>query len=286
MDFRFSQTFGHLQQEGYLVKSSLLSGFDHLLKANFSDDAYGHFYSAFFHLSIGIERILKLAVITSHMIENDFKPLTDAQLKADFGHKINKLYGHTIKIANKHSLEKYISPESESVDFELLEFLTDFANQARYYNLSMVSTPAAKESPLARWYGLAMRVLEDEYSFSKMCKDANKLFYEPEQNMMAGYTYERDFEGHPMTYYDVTLRFRRTAKSAPYMVWRLIKLLKPVYEAHHDISMTAHEIEAAHQQDQKSRPRLPTIPYMYEFFPFLLATRADSIRRKRWLPLF
>lgn len=280
MDFRFSETFGHFQQEGYLAKSSLLSGFDSLLKANFAPKDYGHFYSAFFQLSIGTERLMKIAIMTNHMIENDYKPLTDSELKNNYSHKISKLYEHAIKITNKTSPHQYTYPKTDSPDFKLLEFLTNFANQDRYYNLSMVSSKVRKESPLALWHKLAMEILEDEYTFKKMNRDAEKLLYELDQNGMTGYTYEKDFEGHPMTFYDQALRFRLTAKSAPFIVWRIINLLNPIYKALNATSMTAHNIETGNNS------KLPIIPYMFEFFPFLLSTRADAIRRKRWLSLF
>ena len=56
----FDRKFTLLTQEAHLAKNTLLSGFDLLLKANFFQDKDGYFYSAFFNLSIGMERLLKL----------------------------------------------------------------------------------------------------------------------------------------------------------------------------------------------------------------------------------
>lgn len=81
----FDKKFTLLAQEAHLAKNTLLSGFDLLLKANFFKNTDGYFYSAFFHLSIGMERILKLAVITHYMLGNDYRSPTVKQLKKNLG---------------------------------------------------------------------------------------------------------------------------------------------------------------------------------------------------------
>lgn len=58
----FDKKFILLAQEAHLTKNTILSGFDLLLKANFFQDKDGYFYSSFFHISIGMERLLKLAL--------------------------------------------------------------------------------------------------------------------------------------------------------------------------------------------------------------------------------
>jgi len=73
-NLRFSRTFSLLQQEGHLARASLLTGIDFLLRANLDERKIGNFYSSFFQLAIGIERILKLVIITNHMLENKYKP--------------------------------------------------------------------------------------------------------------------------------------------------------------------------------------------------------------------
>jgi len=80
----FYKKFSLLTQEAHLAKNALLSGFDLLLKANFFQDKDGYFYSAFFHISIGMERILKLAVVTDYMLSNNYQTPTIKQLKKDF----------------------------------------------------------------------------------------------------------------------------------------------------------------------------------------------------------
>lgn len=63
----FPRSFVLLQQEALLANASLLSGFEYLVKASFNDKGVGAYYAAFFDLTIGFERIMKLAIIADHM---------------------------------------------------------------------------------------------------------------------------------------------------------------------------------------------------------------------------
>ena len=110
LDLRFSRTFTLLQQEGHLARTSLLSGIDLLLKANLDEQNIGKFYSAFFQLTIGIERILKLVVITNHMLENNYTPPTDEELRKKYGHNIKATYLHALTVHNKWAHEKSSAP--------------------------------------------------------------------------------------------------------------------------------------------------------------------------------
>lgn len=100
-DLRFSRTFALLQQEGHLARTSLLSEIDLLLKANLDERNIGRFYSAFFQLTVGIERILKLVIITNHMLENNYKPPTDEELRKKYGHNLKATYLHALSVRNK-----------------------------------------------------------------------------------------------------------------------------------------------------------------------------------------
>ena len=109
IDKNFDKKFHLLVQEAHLTKNTLLSGFDLLLKSNFFQEKDGYFYSAFFHISIGMERILKLAVITNNMIQNNYETPTIKQLKNDFGHNINQLYKKSLELMPDYLDEKAIS---------------------------------------------------------------------------------------------------------------------------------------------------------------------------------
>lgn len=49
------------------------------------------FYSAFFKLSIGFERVLKLVLILDHMARNQLAP-PDSKAAENYGHKLRALF--------------------------------------------------------------------------------------------------------------------------------------------------------------------------------------------------
>jgi hypothetical protein len=61
----FPNSFLLLQQEGYLIRTSLAQGLTLLRSANLGET--GHYYGAFFGLSIALERLLKVIIILDHM---------------------------------------------------------------------------------------------------------------------------------------------------------------------------------------------------------------------------
>lgn len=61
----FSATWFLLEQEGLLAQACLCNGLTALRRANLGDKK-GLFYSAFFELSIGFERVLKSGLALAH----------------------------------------------------------------------------------------------------------------------------------------------------------------------------------------------------------------------------
>ncbi len=279
-DLRFSRTFSLLQQEGHLARTSLLSGIDLLLKANLDERQTGNFYSAFFQLTIGIERILKLVVITNHMLENDYKPPTDEQLKKNYGHKIKTTYLLALSVRNKWGNEKVAAPASDSAEDKILNFLEGFANKSRYYNLRELNNTTAERGPLGDWYSICEEVASAEIGYVKLEKYAEKVMHQLDKAGMVGYSQKFNFDGHPMTMFDEIWRMHLIRRTAPHLVWKIVQFINPLYDALKYIAYEATDYE------NNGRFELPIIPHLYEFFVFSLATKPDALRRKSWTRIF
>lgn len=280
MDFRVSQTFSLLQQEGNLAKKMILSSFESLLNANMTDHQIGNFYSGFFQLSIGIERLLKLTAIINRMIENDYKPPTDNELKNEYGHKITLLFTACISIHNNHSTNKATPPKKDSCEERILIFLNNFAHKSRYYNLDALTRASEISDPIATWWEISRDVLEDDVPSNKREAQAMKLMHELDRQGKFGYSWTKDFDGHPMTIFDYHYRIYRLKQSAPYMIWKIISLFSPFYDT------LQYLTEKAVTHELQNNLQKPVIPHMHEFFVFLLANRSDTLRRKKWTTLF
>ena len=133
----FSEKERLLANEASLTSSLLGSGLNALRRA----DTYnkGLYYQAFFSLSIGIERLLKIIIINQHRCKNDGAFPKDIELKK-LGHNLIELCEHTgISFTN-------------SLHIKIIEFLGNFSMKARYYNIDfMVDIPNKYADPLKDW---------------------------------------------------------------------------------------------------------------------------------------
>jgi hypothetical protein len=277
----FDKKFTLLAQEAHLAKNTLLSGFDLLLKANFFKDTDGYFYSAFFHLSIGMERILKLAVVTHYMLENDYKTPTIKQLKKEFGHNVSGLYEECRKLVPMYRASGSPVVELSDEDASLVDFFADYGIGSRYFNLNEVCEMQMDRSPLLKWLDIARSLYEDHTSWRVREKAATGLMYKMDKNGPPNdFTCNLDEGGHPMTVFDCLHRQMVVAKSAPIAIWRIIEILRPI---HYLLESMAHKSRA---YEERINHRQMVIPHYEDFFYFLLADR-DSIKRRRtWLRLF
>jgi hypothetical protein len=150
----FTEKECFLANEAALTSSLLGNGLNALRKADLYNK--GLYYQAFFSLSIGIERLLKIIVITQYRCNHDEAFPTDINPRK-FGHDIIKLCEYT-----------GIRFESDSLHIKIVTFLNDFAKKTRYYNVdSMMNKNIKYDDPLSDWALL----VQDIFNSSKNKKN-------------------------------------------------------------------------------------------------------------------
>lgn len=158
------ESFRLLQQEGYLFRSCLTRGLTALRNAN--DSAKGNFYVAFFQLSIGLERLLKSAVVVHYMANNNLTLPSSGTLKA-LGHRLLDLFSHVSQLPLPE-----INPLSEldtgSISFEILTVLEQFARSTRYFNLDSLSAAPINTDPLRDYDRVIQRILSENVRSKKV----------------------------------------------------------------------------------------------------------------------
>lgn len=277
----FDKKFTLLAQEAHLTKNTLLSGFDLLLKANFFQDKEGYFYSSFFHTSIGMERLLKLAVITHYMLTNSYATPAVKQLKKDFGHDVKTLYGECVKLMPTYHPLRTEQPPLASEDEELIAFFTEYATNSRYFNLNEVCAAKLDRSPLDKWLEITRTVYERHTPHQVRQRRTMELLYSMDRKGITnGFTMNLDESGHPMMVFDCLHRQYVVEKSAPLVIWRLVEILRPIHLLLEAMARQAGEYEANHGH------KTMVIPHYEDFFYFLLADKSAIKRRKRWLEIF
>lgn len=141
-----------LLHEAGLSSTCIGQGMTMLRKAWWQDE--WNFYQAFFLLSIGIERLLKIIVILKFKADNNRFPNDD--LLKRLGHDIKKLIT-TVESYNIN--EEVITCEIET---SIIDFLTAFAKTNRYYNLDAISGMQSTTNPLREWKTIQEKIKQKE----------------------------------------------------------------------------------------------------------------------------
>lgn len=134
--------------EANLTLATIADGLDCLKNA----DTYkkGLYYQAFFSLSIGIERIIKLIIIDKYRIEN----------QGEFpSNKIIRNYGHEL-----YKMVKEYDPKllENKIYNKVIIFLDNFAKKTRYYNLDILTGKQVEFlNPLSNWNEIEKEILEE-----------------------------------------------------------------------------------------------------------------------------
>lgn len=150
----FTDKERNLANEANLTASLLGNGLNALRKADLYNK--GLYYQAFFSLSIGIERLLKIIIINEYRVNHEGAFPTDINPRK-FGHDLIKLCEYI-----------GIRFENNPLHVKIIGFLNDFAKRSRYYNIdSMMNTSIEYEDPLSDWYLLSQDIL----NFSKKTKN-------------------------------------------------------------------------------------------------------------------
>jgi hypothetical protein len=156
-----TESFRLLQQEGFLIHSCLTAGLTALRGAG-PDDRKGQYYTAFFQLSIGLERLMKVIVVLNHMARHQLAPPAPDTLKG-VGHDLLTLFEairSDIDIHTGFGLLQNIA--RDSTEYALLEFLAEFAKRTRYYNLDALAASRPSRDPLAAYNAVFLRIVSDD----------------------------------------------------------------------------------------------------------------------------
>jgi len=133
--------------EAKLINAMILEGLDCLRESSFTNQ--GLYYQAFYSISCGIERILKLIIIEDYRSKNNNKLPNNGYLKK-FSHNIYQM----IETYTPKLLE-------DEVNKNVLTFFSNFAKKSRYYNLDIL-TGGYNEflNPLEEWREVENLILE------------------------------------------------------------------------------------------------------------------------------
>src|SRR5208283_4958570 len=165
-----TSSFLLLQNEGFLMQNCIRTSLAALRTWRTEDR--GAFYGAFFGLTIGLERLLKVLILLDHR-NRCRKFLTDSELKV-FCHDIEKLYGSVENLFQQYDVIRKEHLKLDKIDRKLLMFLSSFAKRSRYYNLYTLTGNEGVADPLGEWEDLLRDIYEKDVPKEKHLSDLDE----------------------------------------------------------------------------------------------------------------
>lgn len=143
-----------LKREASLVRQIIGSGATALGRASYGS-GLGEYYTAFFGLSIGMERLAKLILIADYAIDNA-GALPGATVVKGYGHDLKKLCRKADEIAIKRNLGLTHPKPTDPICWEVVECLASFAeaSKGRYANFEAIGNPSFDPAmePVNKWW--------------------------------------------------------------------------------------------------------------------------------------
>ncbi len=154
-----------IRREAKLVCQLLGSGATSLGRASYGDQM-GEYYTAFFGLTIGLERLAKLILVVDHAIKNGGTMPKEKVIKK-YGHKLARLLAAAADVEAKHGLKLKYKRPTGPISAKIVDLLDSFADAARgrYANFAALGDPnLSREEPIARWWEeVAKLILKSHY---------------------------------------------------------------------------------------------------------------------------
>jgi hypothetical protein len=273
----FSATWYLLEQEGLLAQACLCNGLTALRRANLGDKK-GLFYSAFFELSIGFERVLKLALILDHMANHKLAPPSSTYIEG-FRHDLIRLFDATKTVCATRGLMVLDEFLPDSLPIRILDFLNRFADTGgRYSNINKLTghKHRAAADPIVKWGEIASRIMREQATPSERQRAqlngqmASAAFGGAAASLIS------DLNQQPMDVVPLHVRASELDTAAKYAVYTLVTLIAALREVLDSLCGSAW---AANPPGSSG---VADVPDMKEFFQFAWADRQYVMRKRQW----
>ncbi|HEY3375337.1 MAG TPA: hypothetical protein VGK02_09770 [Candidatus Aquicultor sp.] len=269
----FSEPFFLLSQEGYITRSCICTGLTEIRKANLDDK--GRFYTGFFQLAIGIERLAKLALILDYMVDNKLTSPGEKYVR-HFGHDVEGLFFKLKETAEQKGSTTLSGFGLEPIPSEILSFISEFARKTRYANLDGLAKGVTEKEPVAEWHNILMKVLKQNVAAEKIAKILAQGA--AVANAISPFTiiHAFDLQNNALTVEEWLTVPQLLDNASRYVVYEVTKILRLMIDFTNELAWSAREI------DVKNSKHTCHIPELREFFYFLPDDRSYILRKKRW----
>ncbi len=250
-------TFTLQNSEAATASGLIGSGLTLLRKMDFTKPTYQS--QAFFSLSIGLERMMKLIVIYDYRTLNNNQFPDDKYLRKSYMHNLGKLFAKCEAISAPYNIEFKIVL-NDPIYKKIIAILSEFSNQSRYYNLNYLSGNNFGEDCLQLW--------ENEVNKEIMRRHCNaeEEDFKEDENITINEVDSIDQRMQKST----IINFRNWYKNGKFFDEKAKYSMYYVYNIVHFLTNVLYELSA-----QK------LIPFIHEHFRLFLNTDQNFILDRR-----
>lgn len=237
-----------VRQEAMLTRQVIGAGATALGQANYANKK-GEYYRAFFELSVGLERLAKLALTVSYALSNNGR-MPDEKHVRKFGHDLRSLLDAVEALSSTHKLRLRYQRPCDAVAASIIENLDAFADarRGRYANFVALGNPNnGQHEPMAKWWReVAETILRERYygkrAQERVERSARAISALVGQAVSVNFTSEAREQID-----DLELASRRTGQAELVQKWsryHVLTIARWLSDVYHELSK-----QAVYQQD-------------------------------------
>ena len=205
----------HVRRETALVRHLVGSGATALGRANYADQT-GEYYTAFFGLSVGLERLAKLILVADFSIKNNGQ-MPDERFIRRHGHKLVDLMDRADTVAINHALNlTYLRPR-EAISARIVECLDAFADasRGRYANFAALGNPnLGQEEPISKWWSEVAELVLKRHYYGKSAQKRVEENARAVDTLLSPFAMVRHFDESGALLDNVLAASKRTGQTA------------------------------------------------------------------------
>ncbi|PBP82027.1 hypothetical protein [Pseudomonas syringae] len=265
--------FQKLQQEAHVIRSCLTIGLTELRNADLAEK--GRYYTAFFQLAIGLERLAKLALILDHMAQNNMKAPGQAVVKG-YSHDLQTLISKVSDVVTARGYKISSEFPTDPICNRALAFLSDFAKGMRYANLDALASGKQHRDPLEEWNTILQDAAAVKIGTAAKRKIDTRAAVLAQALSGSVGVFASDLTGKRLTLSSAISEPSILDAASKHMVWEILTLLAPLRDTVVEAGDAADALAASID------PNGNRIPVLSEFFDFIWLDRKHVFSKKRW----
>lgn len=239
-----------LNRETKLVRQLIGGAVTALGKASYAD-GLGNYYTAFFGLSIGIERLAKLTIVCDYALDHNDEFPDQKQLQK-YGHNLIKLCDEVQAIGKKRGLKTTYSFPNKNIHKAILKELDSFANKGRYDNFKVTKGASSHNQfePLTSWWTNVSEPILKTHYYGKSIEKKVEADAKAGEAMIGGFSSVLHFDELGQIMESWYIASRHTGKTEVVQKWSRFYTLEIVRGLASVLKVLYFEAAYEHKKEQ------------------------------------